>query len=412
MNRKVYWGLASIIMACFISFFVFYSFYVAAEPVVETVEALVNEDEATLSGMVKDSGGKEITQYGFNWGMNSSLEEKETVSGGGSVKSDFFITISALQEGITYYYQAYAENSKGYGYGEIKSFTVPVNLPPEVSISSPEDNLSVISEQAVSISATAADDKQVESMEVYINDTSAYQTDSESLTYEFDTSTVNPGEYAVKVTAWDGKKYGEQFITLIVEEKLETADSNPPVVRDNNDDSTSVSRAADPTPSYEYPKLSVVQGSYGQFRYKDTSGGRIEIAPRWVAENIVTITLPGLNVNVPVHKDAADNFIQAFTYIANGSAVINGRDVPLINLINTMDGTFVSRHVNWNPAKGLSHHSWGIAMDINAADHFRYVNPSSEPNDPNLILWEKAFKPAGFSWGNSYSDAMHFELLN
>ncbi|MDD3268408.1 MAG: M15 family metallopeptidase [Syntrophomonadaceae bacterium] len=161
----------------------------------------------------------------------------------------------------------------------------------------------------------------------------------------------------------------------------------------------------------KYPNLSKDNGIYGQFYYRDTSGGRIAIDPAWIEENIVTITLPGLNREVQVHKEAADNFIQAFNYIKNGTAIINGKEVSLLSLIRTMDGTFVSRHVNWNPARGLSNHSWGTAMDINASDHFRYVDPGKEPNDPNLILWEKAFKPAGFSWGNSYADSMHFELL-
>lgn len=171
-----------------------------------------------------------------------------------------------------------------------------------------------------------------------------------------------------------------------------------------------VSRSAQ-TDTRKYPKISKVNGIYGQFHYRDLSGGRIEVDPVWVSQNIVTITLPGLNRKVQVHKYAADNFIKAFNYIKNGTATINGKQVPLLSLIKTMDGTYVTRHVNWNPAKGLSNHSWGTAIDINAADHFRYVNPAWEPNDPNLILWEKAFKPAGFSWGNSYSDAMHYELL-
>lgn len=173
---------------------------------------------------------------------------------------------------------------------------------------------------------------------------------------------------------------------------------------------TAVSRSGQ-TDTQKYPKLSKVNGSFGQFRYRELSGGRIEVDPVWIANNIVTITLPGLNKNVQVNKAAADNFIQAFTYIKNGTATINGKQVPLLSLIKTMDGTFVTRHVNWNPAKGLSNHSWGTAIDINAANHFRYVNPAQEPNDPNVILWEKAFKPAGFSWGNSYGDSMHYELL-
>jgi peptidoglycan hydrolase-like protein with peptidoglycan-binding domain len=165
------------------------------------------------------------------------------------------------------------------------------------------------------------------------------------------------------------------------------------------------------TDTGKYPKLSKVNGSFGQFHYRELSGGRIEVDPQWIADNIVTITLPGLNRQVQVNKAAKDNFIKAFTLIANGTATVNGKQVSLLSLINTMDGTFVTRHVNWNPANGLSNHSWGTAIDINASSHFRYVNPSSEPNDPNVILWEKAFKPAGFSWGNSYGDSMHYELL-
>lgn len=175
--------------------------------------------------------------------------------------------------------------------------------------------------------------------------------------------------------------------------------------------SNQVSRGGDAVDTSKYPLLSKVNGSFGQFRYRDLSGGRIEVDPQWVAENIITITLPGLNRQVQVHKVAADNFIAAFTYIKNGTAIINGQEVSLLSLIETMDGTYVTRHVNWNPERGLSNHSWGTAIDINADGHFGYVDPDSDPNDSNVILWEKAFKPAGFSWGNRYSDSMHYELL-
>lgn len=175
---------------------------------------------------------------------------------------------------------------------------------------------------------------------------------------------------------------------------------------------TEVSRGVQSANTYKYPELSKVNGSYGQFYYRDLSGGRIEIDPLWIADNIVTVTLPGLNQRVQVNKKAAEKFIQAFNYIKNGTAIVNGRQVSLLSLIKTMDGTFVTRHVNWNPLKGLSNHSWGTAIDINADSHFCYVDPDSEPYDPNLILWEKAFQPAGFSWGNTYGDSMHFELLD
>jgi hypothetical protein len=172
-----------------------------------------------------------------------------------------------------------------------------------------------------------------------------------------------------------------------------------------------VSRGESAVDNSKYPLLSKVNGSFGQFRYRNLSGGRIEVDPQWVAQNIVTITLPGLNRQVQVHKNAADHFITAFNYIKNGTAVVNGKEVSLLSLIKTMDGTYVTRHVNWDPARGLSNHSWGTAIDINASGHFGYVDPQKDVDDPNLILWEKAFKPAGFSWGNRYSDSMHYELI-
>lgn len=413
MNKRLSWIFAIIGLIFLVSFYTYYSVYIAVKPTVDTVEVHIEETKANLNGIITTTG-KHISEYGFKWGTSPDLERKETVTGKIDANKPFSTTITGLESGTTYYYQAYAVNSKGSGYGEIKSFTVPANASPIVSVKSPDDNLSITGGEVINISAVAADDKEVKSMELFINNTSKTSSNGESLTYAWDTSSVNPGEYTIKVTAWDGEKAGEKAIAIIVKAKPEvvsSVDNSQPVSRETNNNSIPVSRAPDSTDKYKYPRLSKVKGSFGQFRYRDTTGGRIEIDPQWVAENIVTITLPGLNQQVQVHKAAADNFIQAFTYIKNGTAMINGKKVSLLSLVKTMDGTFVTRHVNWNPSRGLSNHSWGTAIDINANDHFRYVNPGGEPNDPNLILWEKAFKPAGFSWGNTYSDSMHYELI-
>jgi len=225
--------------------------------------------------------------------------------------------------------------------------------------------------------------------------------DSEEVTTIDAPATIEEGQAVTKSPA-----------NTTADNKKVVAQANVGVPQQAANPSPTVSRGVTNTNVSKYPKLSKVNRSYGQFRYRDLSGGRIEVDPQWIAANIVTITLPGLNRQVEVHRNAADNFIKAFTYIKNGTATVNGKQVSLLSLIKTMDGTWVTRHVNWNSSRGLSNHSWGTAIDINAANHFRYVNPSSEPNDPNLILWENAFRPAGFSWGNSYSDSMHYELLD
>jgi len=300
----------------------------------------------------------------------------------------YSVSIEGLEEGHTYYYQAYAVNSKGTGYGEILSFTTPVNDAPTVSIKSPEDNIKIVQGELLTISASADDDRAVKAIELFINDTSQSRIESNELSYLWNTGDTPPGTYELRIAASDGSKAADQVVMVNIEEKppespVKTASNSSPASNASSG-STPASRSGESSNQSKYPLLSKVNGSYGQFPYRDTSGGRIEIDPAWLSANIVTITLPGLNRKVQVHKDAADNFITAFNYIKNGTAVINGKQVPLLSLIKTMDGTFVPRHVNWNASRGLSNHSWGTAIDINATDHFRYVDPASRTHRSQL----------------------------
>ncbi len=412
MNKKLTSGLAVLTLVVFIAFFGFKSVYSADKPTVTTVSAQTNEAQGDLKGAIKESGGREISRYGFKWGTSRDLGEIKSFSNRDKKISNFSATINSLKAGNTYYYQAFAVNSKGSAYGEIKSFTIPVksNDAPDVIISSPTNKLELIRGAIVHIAATATDDQKVEAMSWYINDAAKIKASGSSISYDWDTSQVDPGEYTLMATAWDGSRTGAEKINIIVQAPVSSGPINsaPQVVKPSVNNNTP--SRGDSGDKSRYPLLSKMNGTYGQFRYRDTGGGRIEVDPQWVAENIVTITLPGLNRQVQVHKNAADKFILAFTYIKNGTATINGRQVALLSLISTMDGTYVTRHVMWDSSRGLSNHSWGTAIDINADDHLRYVDPGSEPSDPNLILWQKAFQPAGFSWGNSFSDSMHFEL--
>lgn len=416
MNKKLAGGITLLLVMVVAVFLVLGLDYKAKEPVVVTQEAKVQEASVLLQGMITSSGGKEITEYGFNWGTSSELDNNRVVGVSIEESITYELTLDNLEAGQTYYYQAYAINDKGTGYGEIMEITVPIppNEPPSITSISPETDLTITKGEVVNISAQADDDKLVVGMGIFINDEVVEESDNNTINYNWDTSKVLAGEYSVKVTASDGEDKTEETIKIIVKEEVKETASNSVIAQKpyTPPSNTSSSRGSVPVAaSHKYPMMSKVNGAFGQFPYRDIEGGRIEIDPEWVRQNIVTITLPGLNRQVQVHKDAAENFIMAFNLIKNGTAVINGKEVPLLSLINTMDGTFVPRHVNWNPSRGLSNHSWGTAIDINAAGHFRYVDPVKEPNNPNLILWEKAFKPAGFSWGNSYSDAMHYELF-
>lgn len=381
------------------------------KPSVATAGAQAYETRSVLKGEIEETGGAKVTQYGFRWGSNKDLSESEIINKQNSQTEEFTATIRNLKANHTYYYQAFAVNEKGTAYGEIKSFnTLKHNQPPEITINNLRKEIEVKQGRVVNIAATASDDGKIEFMSVYINDNEKAKIKGDTINYAWDTKRVVPGLYSLLITAWDGEREGRKQIAVTVKAADSLTASGPTQQPAGQSLVAYVpSRGVTGDPS-RYPLVSPKNGIYGQFRYRNTSGGRIEVDPQWVAQNIVTITLPGLNQKVQVHRAAADNFIQAFTYIKNGTATINGRQVSLLSLINTMDGTYVPRHVMWNPSRGLSNHSWGTAIDINASNHFRYVNPSKEPNDPNLILWEKAFKPAGFSWGNSFNDSMHFEL--
>lgn len=412
MNKKLAGGITLLLVMVVAVFLVLGLDYKAKEPVVVTQEAKVQEASILLQGMITSSGGKEITEYGFNWGTNTKLDNNRVVGVSIEESITYEFILDNLEVGQTYYYQAYAINDKGTGYGEIMEITVPIppNEPPSITSISPETDLTITKGEVVNISAQAEDDKLVVAIAILIGDELKQESDRDTINYKWDTNAVKAGDYLVKITASDGEETTEETVKIIVKEEVKQVASNPDVAQKPN--TTSPSRGSVPVPaSNKYPMMSKVNGAFGQFPYRDIEGGRIEIDPEWVKKNIVTITLPGLNRQVQVHKDAAENFIMAFNLIKNGTAVINGKEVPLLSLIKTMDGTFVPRHVNWNSSRGLSNHSWGTAIDINAAGHFRYVDPVKEPNNPNLILWEKAFKPAGFSWGNSYSDAMHYEIF-
>jgi len=79
-------------------------------------------------------------------------------------------------------------------------------------------------------------------------------------------------------------------------------------------------------------------------------------------------------------------------------------DRGLIDELKTWDGCFNVRKKRG--LKSMSLHSWGIAIDINAAWNGLGKTPTMSPK---LV---KCFTDAGFYWGGNFKrrDGMHFEL--
>jgi len=96
----------------------------AVLPFVETtVVTNTGSGAVTLNGTLLDGGATEVTQRGFMFGDNvDNLNENLSSS---STGENFTYELTGLVPGKLYYYKAYATNSKGTDYGDVKAFLAP-----------------------------------------------------------------------------------------------------------------------------------------------------------------------------------------------------------------------------------------------------------------------------------------------
>jgi hypothetical protein len=77
----------------------------------------------------------------------------------------------------------------------------------------------------------------------------------------------------------------------------------------------------------------------------------------------------------------------------------------LAGTIHSFSGCYARRFTNRDPSQSISHHAWGIALDINVPE-----NPYGAPphQDPRMVA---VFERWGFIWGGTFlrPDGMHFE---
>lgn len=105
-------------------------------PRVATDSAInIGNNTATLNGVVLASGGSNITEYGFLYGNSTSLSNKVKVGSTITAIESFNYTLSGLNGGTTYYFEAYVTNDNGTFYGSVLNFTStdvsnPVNVTP------------------------------------------------------------------------------------------------------------------------------------------------------------------------------------------------------------------------------------------------------------------------------------------
>jgi len=73
--------------------------------------------------------------------------------------------------------------------------------------------------------------------------------------------------------------------------------------------------------------------------------------------------------------------------------------------IHSYSGCYARRYSNRDPSQAISHHTWGIALDLNVPENPYGATPHQ---DPRLV---RAFERWGFIWGGTFvlPDGMHFE---
>jgi D-alanyl-D-alanine carboxypeptidase len=139
-----------------------------------------------------------------------------------------------------------------------------------------------------------------------------------------------------------------------------------------------------------------VAAAVGSFTYTANPDGTVVPDPRWVSAYIRTARVPIIGT-VSCNKVMLPQLRAALTEIAQRG---------LASRIHSYDGCYVPRFIGHDPAQGLSFHTFGTAIDLNASE-----NPRGTPGriDPTVVA---IFEKWGFTWGGTwhYTDPMHFEL--
>ncbi len=162
-------------------------------------------------------------------------------------------------------------------------------------------------------------------------------------------------------------------------------------------------RAEGETPFLRYgdavlPQL-LIKEAFGEFAARPRSDGTIEIEDAWRRSNIVTRSVPILG-RVMCHR-------ALFPQLRAALGDLKSRGLSFLIDPGDYGGCFSARFIDSNPGGRLSHHSWGIAIDLNVSTN----RPGTKSDQDDRVV--AAFEDAGFTWGGRWliPDAMHFEWV-
>ena len=140
-----------------------------------------------------------------------------------------------------------------------------------------------------------------------------------------------------------------------------------------------------------------LDGIRGQFGPLVVEGDKITAPPHWEAVNMKVVSdLPGWPGRLYINRGIEAPLREALR------GCIERHDGYTIKTI----GCFAPRGKRSDPSR-LSTHSWGIAVDINAA-----TNPMRKPMVKDIPdEWVAIFEAVGWTWGGWFPtpDPMHFQ---
>jgi len=96
-----------------------------------TTAAITNltYNTATSGGTITGDGGAAITASGICWSKtNNTPTLSDSTTAGTAASGSFTSVMNNLEENTTYYVRAFATNSVGTGYGNVVTFSTPVNI--------------------------------------------------------------------------------------------------------------------------------------------------------------------------------------------------------------------------------------------------------------------------------------------
>jgi len=141
----------------------------------------------------------------------------------------------------------------------------------------------------------------------------------------------------------------------------------------------------------------LMKALFGEFTARPAKGnpGYLELDPEWIRDQIVSTNVPLLGP-VRCHRAIVPQLRDAMREL---------RDTGYGSLIRSYHGCFVPKFITRDPTALISHHTWGVAFDVNLEGNYY----GQEPHQDERL--QDTLEDWGFLWGGNFvvPDGNHFE---